>query len=215
MILIKTLGRVLKFLEIIIETLLRYVPYFDFIKGTKGTQNPIKFSDWFFQILKKDTRYIYWPVHKSSEVSNYKKIIIGVDTSPGFMPGCSLNGYNGIQIGNYTQIASNVGIQSANHNLFDLRKYVDAEPIIIGDYCWIGMNTIILPEVELGDFTIVGAGSVVTKSFQEGYCVIAGNPAKKIRTLDPTNCIRHKEKREFIGFIPKEKFEKYKKKYLK
>ena len=45
------------------------------------------------------------------------------------------------------------------------------------------MNSVILPGIVLGNHTIVGAGSIVTKSFPEGNCVIAGNPAKKIRDL--------------------------------
>lgn len=56
--------------------------------------------------------------------------------------------------------------------------------IKIGNDCFIGMNSIILPGVELGDNTIVGAGSVVTKSFKQGKVVIAGNPAKIICTVD-------------------------------
>ena len=55
------------------------------------------------------------------------------------------------------------------------------KPIKIGDYCWLGMNTLVMSGVELGPSTIVGGGSIVTKSFPEGYCVIAGNPAKVIR----------------------------------
>ena len=47
------------------------------------------------------------------------------------------------------------------------------------------MNVVVLPGVELGDGTIVGAGAVVTRSFPEGECVLAGNPAKIIRTLGP------------------------------
>ncbi len=43
------------------------------------------------------------------------------------------------------------------------------------------MNSVILPGVQLGDYTVVGAGTVVTKSFPKGRCVIAGNPAKVIK----------------------------------
>jgi len=56
--------------------------------------------------------------------------------------------------------------------------------VYIGDYCWIGANAVILLGVHLGPHTIVGAGSIVTKSFPEGYCVIAGNPAKIIKKLE-------------------------------
>ena len=45
------------------------------------------------------------------------------------------------------------------------------------------MNSVILPGVTLGPGTVVGAGSVVTHSFPEGHCVIAGVPAKLIRNL--------------------------------
>lgn len=45
------------------------------------------------------------------------------------------------------------------------------------------MNAVILPGVHLGDHTIVGAGSVVTRSFPEGNIIIAGVPAKKIKDL--------------------------------
>jgi acetyltransferase-like isoleucine patch superfamily enzyme len=46
------------------------------------------------------------------------------------------------------------------------------------------MNSVIHPGDKLGPHTTVGAGSIVTKSFEDGYCVIAGNPAKLIKKLD-------------------------------
>lgn len=53
-------------------------------------------------------------------------------------------------------------------------------PIKIGRNVFIGMNTILLGGIELGDNCIVGAGSIVTKSFREPGSIIAGNPAKII-----------------------------------
>jgi acetyltransferase-like isoleucine patch superfamily enzyme len=88
-----------------------------------------------------------------------------------------------IVVGRGTYIAPNVGIITANHDPLDLDKHLPGEDVILGEGCWIGMNSVILPGVVLGPHTIVGAGSVVTKSFIEGNCIIAGNPASVIRKL--------------------------------
>ncbi|WP_347939971.1 acyltransferase [Peribacillus simplex] len=56
--------------------------------------------------------------------------------------------------------------------------------IKVGNNCFIGSGSIILPGIELGNNVIVGAGSVVTKSFKEGNVIIAGNPAKVISTTE-------------------------------
>ena len=90
-----------------------------------------------------------------------------------------------IVIGKGTDIAQNCGLITSNHNVYDLSLRGKVGNIVIGRWCWIGMNSIILPGVCLGDHTIVGAGSVVTHSFPEGFCVIAGNPAKIIKMLSP------------------------------
>ncbi len=89
-----------------------------------------------------------------------------------------------IQIGRETYIAPDVGLITANHDILDPDRHIPPENISIGEKCWIGMNSVILPGVILGDHTVVGAGSVVTKSFPEGYCVIAGNPAKVIKEIN-------------------------------
>jgi acetyltransferase-like isoleucine patch superfamily enzyme len=45
----------------------------------------------------------------------------------------------------------------------------------------VGMNAVILPGVVLGPATVVAAGAIVTKSFPDGFCIVAGVPARVIR----------------------------------
>lgn len=56
--------------------------------------------------------------------------------------------------------------------------------ISIGNSCFIGANSIILPGVSLADYTLVGAGSVVTHSTVQPGQVIAGNPARVVCTVE-------------------------------
>jgi len=90
---------------------------------------------------------------------------------------------NGIEIGDRTNLGPGVGLISANHDPSDNTGWLPSPPIRLGKDCWLGMHAVILPGVHLGDSTIVGAGSVVTKSFPDGCCVIAGNPARVLRKL--------------------------------
>ena len=94
-------------------------------------------------------------------------------------------GFDGgrITIGKGSYIAKNVGIITVNHDLNNPDLHQEPKGVILGEQCWIGMNAMILPGVHLGPHTIVGAGAVVTKSFSEGWCVVAGNPARKIKEI--------------------------------
>ncbi|MGV3077913.1 DapH/DapD/GlmU-related protein, partial [Streptococcus pluranimalium] len=56
-------------------------------------------------------------------------------------------------------------------------------PITLGDNVWLAGGVTVLPGVTLGNNVVVGAGSVVTKSFPDNV-VLAGNPAKVIKTID-------------------------------
>ncbi len=141
-------------------------------------------TDFIFRKILRQNSNVNWALHHTSVVIHPEKIKRGANVFPGDSPGNYIQAKNGIEIGDNTNLGPNVGLISSNHDLLDNSRHIKTiKPIIIGKNCWIGMNAIVLPEVELGDYTIVGANSVVTKSFSEGYCVIAGNPAKIIKQL--------------------------------
>jgi len=126
-----------------------------------------------------------WPIGLTCKVSNYKNISFDPDDLNNFQsPGTYFQNFNGhIYIGKGTYIAPNVGIITSNHILSNLDQHDVGRDVRIGKKCWVGMNSIILPGVELGESTIVAAGSVVTRSFTEGNILIGGSPAKEIKKL--------------------------------
>ena len=90
-----------------------------------------------------------------------------------------------ITIGNNVTISNNVQLITHDNSVI---KIVDGVTdlfgeIVIGNDCFIGARTIILPGVKIGNNCIVGAGSVVATSFPDG-CIVAGNPAKVITHVD-------------------------------
>ena len=127
-------------------------------------------------------RKVTWPVHFTSQVICHKKVQRGTKY-PGYAKGCYIDGRNGIIFGKNVITGPNVSIISQNHDSTDFNKYIKAKPIIIRKNSWLSSRCIILPEVELGEHTIVAAGAVVTKSFPEGNQVIGGNPAKVIKKI--------------------------------
>ena len=145
-------------------------------------------TDFVFRKIFRQNSGVKWAIHHTSTIHNPEKIVRGKNVFPGDSPGVYINAVNGVRIGDYTNIGPNVGIISSNHDLINNDSHTESAPIEIGRFCWMGMNAVILPGVRLADFTIVGAGAVVTKSFNEGYCVIAGNPAKVIKYLNKEEC---------------------------
>lgn len=87
----------------------------------------------------------------------------------------------GIHIGENTLVAGGVIILSHDH----CKRVKNNQPYLvdtfIGKNCFIAVGAIILPGVSISDEVIVGAGAVVTKDVPSN-CVVAGNPAKIIRT---------------------------------
>lgn len=104
---------------------------------------------------------------------------------------CHIGAINNIVIGNNVLIASKVYISDHSHGeisgqvLLDppaKRKLYSKGPVIIEDNVWLGEGVVVLPNITIGENSIVGANSVVTKSIPKNS-VVAGNPARIIREL--------------------------------
>ncbi len=91
-----------------------------------------------------------------------------------------------IYIGDDTMIGPNVNISTAGHPIwpaYRLKKYQHNQQVHIGKNCWLGANVTVLPGVTIGDNTVVGAGSVVTKDLPANV-VAVGNPCRVLREIN-------------------------------
>lgn len=120
-----------------------------------------------------------------------------------------------LHIGEYCKITRGVTILTHDYSRSVLRRKYgemigEAGEVIIGNNCFIGVNSIILMGSHIGENVIVGAGSVVSGKIPDNV-VIAGNPARIIRSLDTHYEIRKsKQLREAIVY-----FKSYKLRYGK
>lgn len=99
-----------------------------------------------------------------------------------------------ITIGNNCAITNGVRIFTHGGARVARMKYPDFDvfgKVTIGDWVYIGTNSLIMPGVTIGDGALIAAGSVVTKSVPPKV-VVGGNPARILSTVD--DYIRHNEK---------------------
>lgn len=118
-------------------------------------------------------------------LKGYYKNEMVIDDHTWIGQGCFLHSAGGIEIGKAVGIGPAVKIVTSVHKDEDLSKpliFCDLEfsKVIIENGCDIGVGAIILPGVKIGEGSIVGAGSVVTKDV-EPYAIVAGSPAKVLR----------------------------------
>lgn len=97
------------------------------------------------------------------------------------MPNSLMMASGTITIEDNALVAAYVKLISNNHDPYD-RAVLTCKPVVLKKNCWIGAGAIILPGVTVGENSIVGAGSVVTKDVPANT-VVAGNPAKFIKNL--------------------------------
>lgn len=90
-----------------------------------------------------------------------------------------------IYIGDKTMIGPNVTVCTTGHPAYPLYREMVAHyslPIHIGKNVWIGANSVVLPGVTIGDNTVIGAGSIVTRDIPANV-VAVGNPCRVMREL--------------------------------
>lgn len=89
---------------------------------------------------------------------------------------------NIIQIGNFVTVAGYAS-QLLTHSINIELNIQDSSPIVIGDYCFIGTASTILGGANLPSYSVLGANSLLNKSYSQPYRLYAGNPAKEIKEL--------------------------------
>lgn len=90
-----------------------------------------------------------------------------------------------IYVGDYTMIGPNVTIATAGHPILPVLReqaYQYNASVHIGRNCWLGAGVIVLPGVTIGDNSVIGAGSIVTKDIPANVIAV-GNPCRVLREI--------------------------------
>ena len=104
-----------------------------------------------------------------------------------FNRGCNFSCSGGLAIGDYVSIGHNTSIMTANHGFADpdvpiQLQPVNPAPVTIASNVWIGAKVTILAGVSIPSGTVIAAGAVVTKSIDQPDMIVAGVPARIIKS---------------------------------
>jgi maltose O-acetyltransferase len=162
------------------------------------------FIKWFlrtkvFFILKKIARgwrYSLWKARlgsfgRASVIHPHVVILfpenVYIGNNVGIAEFVHIRGAGGVYIGDDSLIATHATITSVTHDTEVLDGYFrntsKLEPVVIGKNVWIGSGAIILPGVNIGEGSIVGAGSVITHDVPS-HVIVVGAPGRIIKQLD-------------------------------
>lgn len=166
----------------------------------RGNNNIIKFSDGNFintdivvcsnnSKIEIKPSLISSPIILTLEVKNGDNQIIEIGNNFSCAARCEIWSHEDnshLIIGDNVMCSKNVSILTSDaHCVFDKSNHTLCNQrigkMIIGSDVWLGKNTIVTKRGQIPDYTIVGAGAVVSKCFREKYTAIAGNPAEIIR----------------------------------
>lgn len=136
-------------------------------------------------IIEIGRRTTIWPGVRLSSLSSKggKRACLTIGTCCSIGDRTEIHCCDGATIGSYVLISWDCNIIENNfHTTTD--GSVKSSPITIGDRVWIGCRAIVLSGVTIGEGSVIGAGSVVTRDVPPGT-LAAGNPARVIRQIGP------------------------------
>lgn len=123
--------------------------------------------------------YKLWP-----EDTTHNGTRLSIGSYNYFNKNIMIDACNNIAIGDHNMFGPDVYITDSNHSygkdISPQKAPMQRGKVRIGNHCWIGAKAIILKDVVLGDYCVVAAGAVVTKSFPNGS-VIGGVPARLLK----------------------------------
>jgi serine acetyltransferase len=134
--------------------------------------------------ISRNTRLL--ALKRYGEQTFSPRIEIGSDVGVGI--GCTLSCVNELIVGDNVTIGDNVYIADSRHGYAEPGRGILCQPLIVGRVAigagaWIGYGAFVAGSIEIGEHSIVGANSVVTRSVPP-YTVVAGVPARPVRRFD-------------------------------
>jgi len=127
---------------------------------------------------------LYSDISPNVIIKSPENLTIGIRSS--ISSSSFIDAGGGVVIGDFVMISHMVSINSMSHQTTPPYQRVIKAKTIIGDYAWIGANSIIIEGINIGEGAIVAAGAVVTQSVPP-WTIVAGVPAKHIRNVSREN----------------------------
>lgn len=103
----------------------------------------------------------------------------------------------GVYVGEFTTVAG-IRSQILSHSIDVYQNRQDAASVHIGKFCFIGTGCIVLPGSSLPDYSVLGAGGVLTKQHIETHTLYGGCPARPIKKLDADGVLYFKRSKHFV-----------------
>lgn len=120
--------------------------------------------------------------HFAHDITRRSELIIGEESA--ITKNHHIDCTNAVHIGNYVTVAGYAS-QLLTHSIDVYASRQDSHPIAIGDYCFIGTRSVILGGSVLPAYSILGAGALLNKAFNDAWTLYAGVPAKAVKNIRP------------------------------